>query len=268
MAKEELTLNQIAKERLELAKSKNQGNEFSQEFEDILRSMNSGEAYEFLTLNAYLTYTQEYYDTFNRESLVDRLENAKDGENDADIDAIIQDIQINTKKINNIIQANKVMNNPSEVNFDGMESSEKTAVKEYSERLDFTYQKARKYLPKTEESEQGESITEVKPNRAFFDYLFDKNPSDFESGIVPDFTEIDILSADDIIKANKVFSEIIEHTTSNKKLEILDLRREVERFSKGTQTKFNRLHQRVFSITEEDLKMMSEEEIYSTLTKD
>ena len=267
-AKLAFELNQIAKERLELAKSKNQGNEFSQEFEDILRSMNSEEAYEFLTLNAYLTYTQEYYDTFNRESLVDRLENAKDGENDADIDAIIQDIQINTKKINNIIQANKVMNNPSEVNFDGMDASEKTAVKEYSERLDFTYQKARKYLPKTEESEQGESITEVKPNRAFFDYLFDKNPNVFESGIVPDFTEIDILSADDIIKANKVFSEIIEHTTENKKREILDLKREVERFSKGTQTKFNRLHQRVFSITEEDLKMMSEEEIYSTLTKD
>ena len=267
-AKLAFELNQIAKERLELAKSKNQGNEFSQEFEDILRSMNSEEAYEFLTLNAYLTYTQEYYDTFNRESLADRLENAKDGENDTDIDAIIQDIQINTKKINNIIQANKVMNNPSEVNFDGMESSEKTAVKEYSERLDFTYQKARKYLPKTEESEQGESITEVKPNRAFFDYLFDKNPNVFESGIVPDFTEIDILSADDIIKANKVFSEIIEHTTENKKREILDLKREVERFSKGTQTKFNRLHQRVFSITEEDLKMMSEEEIYSTLTKD
>lgn len=262
-------LNQIAQERLKEAKVKNNGNSFSKDFEDMLRSLDSEAAYEFLTLNAYITYSQEYYDSFNRESIIDKLESAKDGENDSDIDVIIEDIKINSKKINTILQANKHMNNPSEVNFDGMESSEISAVKEYQESLEFAYQKARKYLPKSEEEEIESTVeTETKPNKAFFDYIFDSNPDYYDSGIVPDFSEIDFLSEDDYKKINKVFAHVIEHTTQNKKRELLDLKRDVERFARGSQTKFNKLHQRIFSITEDDLKSMSEAEIMSALTKD
>ena len=306
-------LNQIAQERLKEAKEKNSGNDFSKDFEDMLRSLDSEAAYEFLTLNAYITYSQEYYDSFKDSrlteienlsdfnlsdnlsgllseeekrgvktldelkkllkskvgnSIIDKLESAKDGENDSDIDVIIEDIKINSKKINTILQANKHMNNPSEVNFDGMESSEISAVKEYQESLELAYQKARKYLPKSEEDIEPTVETETKPNKAFFDYIFDSNPDYYDSGIVPDFSEIDFLSEDDYKKINKVFAHVINHTTQNKKRELLDLKRDVERFARGSQTKFNKLHQRIFSITEDDLKSMSEAEIMSALTKD
>ena len=127
-----ITKKQI--ERLKEAKEKNSGNDFSKDFEDMLRSLDSEAAYEFLTLNAYITYSQEYYDSFKDSrlteienlsdfnlsdnlsgllseeekrgvktldelkkllkrkvgnSIIDKLESAKDGENDSDIDIII-----------------------------------------------------------------------------------------------------------------------------------------------------------------------------------
>jgi len=168
-------LNKIDNGKLE--KFQNEGKEkriFTKDFEDIFKSLDSEEAYDFLTLNSYVGFTDEYYeDTKPKEgeTFIEKLEASKDGVKDSKIQEIIDNIQKYSSIINNILKANRVMNSPAETNFDNMSEDEVNEVIQYQNLLQEQYKQASQYIKKSEQ--EVERVGETIPNQAFNNYLTD-----------------------------------------------------------------------------------------------
>lgn len=169
-------LNKIDNNKLE--KFQKEGKEkvfFTKEFEEIFLSMEAEEAYEFLNLNAYIGFTDEYYENLkpkDGQSFIEKLENAKDGVKDEKIQQIVDNIQKYSTIINNILKANRVMNSPSETNFENMSEEEINEVIQYQNLLQEQYKQASQFLKKSEQ-EEIEKLSETIPNEAFSNYLYD-----------------------------------------------------------------------------------------------
>ena len=257
-------LNKIDNNRLYINKTKNKNNQgFSEEFIKRLSALDSKQAYDFLTLNAYIGYTNEYYESFNNQSLIDRLKEELGGDNDYQIRNLIENIAVTTKKKNTILQSNREMNNPSETNYDNMEkNSEVSAIKEYEEDLERYYREASAIIGKRGEIIDEDNISETIPNRAFQYYM---NDTARVSQLVYDK---DVLDETDLENIDKIFNAITEHTTLNKKTEVLDLRKFVQAFSSGRENKIDKRYSRVFSLTAEEYREMSEQEIFAYMTNE
>ena len=238
----------------------------SSKFKDTLNSMSAEDAYDFLTLNAYIGYTQEYYDSFTRPSMIDKLEKQKDGDNDVDIEDLVERIATTSKKIGIIIQANRKLNSPSETNFDRMDASEVKSVKDYSQDLERYYQEARKFLPKEEITTDEESLSETTYNQAFLDYLYDTERDLFSKGVRTDYSEETTLDAEAKKSISKILEQVVNHTTELKKGEILDLKRQIPLIASGKVNKLSKAQKRVFELTDEDIVTMTEEELTAVLS--
>jgi hypothetical protein len=142
-------------------------------FTAIFETLDSEDAYNYLVSNAFIGYSDNYYESLNRPGIIDKLEQAKiDKPTEADeIDSLIKSIAEKTKRQNTILQANREMNNPSEILYDNMDLiSEVQEVKELVSQLDYEYSRAYRYLTQ-EEVENSENNSETIPNRAFLDHL-------------------------------------------------------------------------------------------------
>lgn len=257
-------LSKIDNNRLAVNKVKNRENQgFPTEFTRRLSELDSKQAYDFLTLNSYIGYTNEYYESFNNQSLIDRLKEELGGDNDYQIRNLIENIAVTTKKKNTILQSNREMNNPSETNYDNMEkNSEVSAIKEYEEDLERYYREASAIIGKRGEIIDEDNISETIPNRAFRSYM---NDTARVSQLVYDK---DVLDEIDLENIDKIFNAITEHTTLNKKTEVLDLRKFVQAFASGRENKIDKRYSRVFSLTADEYREMSEQEIFAYMTNE
>lgn len=188
-------LNQIDNEKLEQFKLKgDERSVFSDSFKEMLSKMSETEAFDFVALNSYIGYTSEYYEqTKSPETLIDRLRTAMEEQPDEadNIEAIIEEIALNSAKISNIISANKVMNNSSEVNFERMskqKGGEVDSVLIHSEELQKAYTDAYKYLEKSERKEFENTTSTTTPNKAFADYIKDLGKA---SGVAPELLALE-----------------------------------------------------------------------------
>jgi hypothetical protein len=259
-------LNQIDNARIEenLEKFKNRTG-LSDSFKNMLSGLEDSEAYDFLMLNSYVGYTDEYYETLQRPGIVDRLEEAKqDIEDEADIDILIEDIVSTTKKVNTILRANRMLNNPSETNFDRMDFYEVNSVKEYAQKLEYLYSEARRYLPKqVQEEVEQETVSETIVNKAFVNYV-----KDTTKVAVLDYSDKTTLTRDEKQNIDRIFEVIETNTTQNKREEIVSLRKAVKGFSQGRLNKLSNVQKRAFKLSEQEYAEMSEEETFAYMTNE
>jgi len=248
-------LNKITNERKEEFKNRNQA-EFTPEFEKIFTSLIGKEAFNFLELNAYIGFTDEYYNRDNQDSLTNRLieegfdDNAKR----------ITNLQ---NRINVILRANKQMNNPNEVNYEDLDRSiggELQQIKDLSEELNAEREIAYGLLPKLEK-EETEQKSETTINESFKKHLV--NLHNIQK---LDYSDIVTLEEEqlkeELQKINKIFDVVDENVIRKDKNFIADLRNKAKEISKGYNPKLSKKHKEVFGELEENL---SEEEVYSIL---
>lgn len=258
-------LNEIDNERMEENKKRFESSPagISDSFKETLSKMEGKEAFDFLMLNSYVGYNNEYYDNIKRETVIDKLENVKTQDNIDDIDELIFKITTTQQKINNILKANRMMNHPSEINFDRMDALEVTSIRDYSTTLENYYSEARRYLGKQEQEEVENSISETIVNRAFADYVYDT-----QRVTRLDYSDKDVLDKNDMDNINKIFSVIEGHVTESKKAQILEFKEDIKRFSKGKINKLGLSHKKVFKLTEDEYSQMTEEEVFAYMTNE
>jgi len=137
----------------------------------------------FLFLNAYVGFNDEFWDNFGKsETLFKKLQDIKTEENAEEIEEIIDEINTAQQKIAYIQKSNRVFNRPSETNTNNMDMSQKTTVKEATQDLEYAFSKANLLLPK-EEREEVEKAFDTQVNDAFKEELEDSGRDTLEKQI-------------------------------------------------------------------------------------
>ena len=113
--------------------------EFPPKFLEELNKLNTAEEKaDFLFLNAYVGFPQDFWES-TEQSLMDKLE--ENGQED-----LIKEIRGQQQIVSYILKANRMFNQPSQINVDGMSNKEKEAIKDATEKLQDLYNKASKAL--------------------------------------------------------------------------------------------------------------------------
>lgn len=256
-------LSKIDNNRINSIKENKEEREFSPKFIETLSQLDSSQAYDFLMLNSYVGYTNDYYEGLDRPSIIDKLSAELGNDNDWKIQDLIEKIAVTTKKMNTILQANRVMNNPSEVSYENMDkNTEPSLIKQYSQDLETYYSQASNLITANNEEIEEDSISETIPNESFRAYMSDKHAV---SQLVYDK---EVLDEEDIQNIDKIFAEIVDHSTQKNKLRVLELRNFVKDFSQGKVNRIPSSYSKVFNLTQQEYEQMSQEQIRSSMTGD
>lgn len=261
-----LQLNQIDYKKLEDNKNKNKDKDglgMTKKFRDMFSKLDDDQAYDFLMLNSFVGYTEEYYNETKIPSIISKLEKAKNEENEEAIQELIEEILANTTQMSNILKANKVMNNPAEVSYDDMETDETKNIKDYSENLERYYAEARQYLSKEEAKQEDRIASENIPNKAFSKYLVDAE--NIKGTVRLDYKDSKKLEKDDLINIDKIFEAILQHVTNSKSKNIRNYRGIP---TQETISKFTVAQKRIFSLTEEQYNEMDKDERAAMMTNE
>jgi len=167
-----------------------------QKFKDTVLGLTPQEGLEYIRLNSYIGFNQSFWDSIGgNESLSQRLENVEDER--------AQEIVLEMKRLqgarNNILKANRVLNQPSETDFERMSRTERDNVRDFTERLQDLYQEASGFFTR-EAGEQIETTTENTPNKAYYDALTNNGKTSTDDKI--DFIK-DHVTASDKLKIEK-----------------------------------------------------------------
>lgn len=161
------------------------------------------EKLEFIKANTNISFSSDFWNTFDRsEGVVAKL-------NDIGETTAADEIQKLTTRRKHILKANRIFNNPSEVNYADLSGETKKSLLEIEEALEHWYKVANEVLDKEDRvrNEMSESVT----NQAYRDELQDR----------------DLQSTEDIIEFIK------QHTTPSNKVKIESARIAVEAYIKG-----------------------------------
>lgn len=143
--------------------------------------VDQSEAWDFLLLNSYTGFTNEFWDSIGSdETLADKLQKAKNGENDQKIDDILSELKLKQTRRSRVIKANRVLNQPSETDYEGMSVSEKESVLELSEEIQSLLQEANSILPKRDQTEEQDRTFESRTNKAYENQLDNEGIHTFE----------------------------------------------------------------------------------------
>lgn len=169
------------------------------------------EKWDFVQLNAYVGFKPDFWDNFGTTaSLNERLQDQKNGENDAEVDELISDIRGQQQIIANILKANRVFNRPSETDVVNLEDIAAQEIKDATIQLESLYSKANALLPR-EEQVDVERLFESRTNEAY--------RSDLENqGIITDEEKI---------------AFILKHVTPNNRQAIDNAVRVVNKIKEG-----------------------------------
>src|SRR5690606_3870216 len=154
------------------ASQKGERNGIPQEFIDSLNSLQTEqEKWDFLMNNSTISFPQEFWDSFDpNESLVARLIALKNGDNDVEIDKVVNRIRSNQAKISNIIKSNRDFFNPAETNVEDF--FQQTEVKDAQTELDKAKSDARKFFPEGTQFESSEGV-DITVNESYLKQLSD-----------------------------------------------------------------------------------------------
>lgn len=256
-------LSKIDNNRIANLKANNKEKEFPPKFIETLSGLDSYQAYDFLMLNAYVGYTNDYYDKLDKPSIIDKLNEKLGEEDDWKIKDLVNKIATTTKKMNTILQANRTMNSPSEISYENMEkNTEVPLVKEYATLLENYYSEASTLIGKRGEDIEEDNLSETIPNEAFRAYMKDNS----EVGRL--IFDKDTLDQEDLGQITKIFSAIQNHTTLKNSDKIASLRNFIRNFSEGKENRIPEAYSRVFSLTKDEYKDMTSEQIHASMTND
>lgn len=160
-------LNLLDKLKAENFKNSLEETALPKKFIDALNAIDGNkEKLEFVKLNANISFSSEFWDTFDRSvGVVAKLR--EKGEY-----TIADQIQKTTARRKHILKANRVFNNPSETNYEDLGTAELT-LKELESRLEDLYKQANKVLDK--EDRVGNEMSELVTNQAYRNELADRN---------------------------------------------------------------------------------------------
>lgn len=163
----------------------------------------------FLFLNAYVGFNDEFWDNFGKsETLFKKLQDVKTEENAAEIEEIIDEINVAQQKIAYIQKSNRVFNRPSETNANNISNVDKTIVKEATQDLEYAFQKANGLLIK-EEREEVEQVFDTVVNDAFREEMEDSGRDTVEKQINFIREHVTKRNKDNIDKAGRIVDSLI-----------------------------------------------------------
>lgn len=181
------------------------------------------EALNFLKLNAYISFTQDFWDSLSEnKSLLERLKDARDNspENYDEISDIINNITDTNIRLRSILKVHQQKNNPTEIDVQNMDSVEMDTIKTLQESLSRYYSKASQFLEKTDDDAEQVGVSEVNES-----YL-----NDLESqGLLRDGNET---FEEAVRKINGEISYARNHMTDSNRANLADIS-EIEKFREG-----------------------------------
>ena len=152
-----------------------------QKFLDALESAEVNgnlEALNFLRLNAHITFSQSFWDSFGDDVTVrQRLENFvndNSGEISANAQELLTSINSLAHRRKNLIKIYQNPNQPSEIDVEYMDKNVKAEIKELSQQISELQSKAYRLLKDTDPSES-EAVSEITTNEAYKKELKDRN---------------------------------------------------------------------------------------------
>jgi len=163
----------------------------------------------FLFLNAYVGFNDEFWDNFGKsETLFKKLQDIKTDENAEEIEEIIDEINTAQQKIAYIQKSNRVFNRPSETNANNMDAVQKGIVKEAAQDLEYAFSKANQLLPKVDR-EEVEQMFDTQVNESFKEELQDSGRDTLEKQL--DFIKEHVTkrNKENIDKATKAVDSLI-----------------------------------------------------------
>ncbi len=158
---------------------------------------------EFIKMNASISFSSDFWDTFDRsEGVVAKLK-------EEGAYTVADQIQKLTTRRKHILKANRMFNNPSEINFEDMSGESILSLIQIEEALEQEYKTANEILGK--EDKAINEMSELVTNQAYRNELEDRN-----------LTETD-----------EILDFIKTHTTAANKTKIETARAAVEAYKKG-----------------------------------
>ncbi len=114
-------------------------------FDDLVLSKKTkDEQILALNLNSNIGFSSKFWDSFkSTQGIKDRLEEAKNGENDDDIDALIANIEDVNNREKALIKGYTKSNNPSETDVEAMSALTKDSLKQLAEQAERYREEAR-----------------------------------------------------------------------------------------------------------------------------
>ena len=148
-----------------------------QSFLEQYNSLQGQEQLDFLFLNAYVGFNDEFWDNFGeKETIFSKLNSIKTAENEVEINELMDSILVAQQKIAYIQKSNRTFNQPAETNVSSMDVEERNTIKEATQDLEYLYSRANLLLPK-EDRVETEKLFDTTPNQAFRDEVEDRELS-------------------------------------------------------------------------------------------
>jgi hypothetical protein len=257
-------LNQIDNRKAQEARARGfDDTQLSEKFKSVMEAIDPYDVYDFLSSNAYIGYNENYYNSFENKGLVDKLEESRDGDNDFEIETIIRKIAILSKQEKAILQANRDLKRPSEMNFDGMDKEEVREILTIRTKLEDLYKDASKIVGKGDFLDtEKETISETVVNKAFIAYMADRKIGKLT------FDGATKLDNDDLDNIDQIFRAVGNHSTTSTNTKVTELRSIIAKVADGTKSEFRKTEARVFSKTIEEYSEMDRDEVVASMTND
>jgi hypothetical protein len=161
------------------------------------------EKLEFIKSNANISFSSDFWNTFDRnEGVVAKL-------NKLEEHVIAEGIQKLTVQRKNILKANRIFNNPSEVNYEDLSPEEQKSLIEIEVSLEYLYKEANEVLDKEDRARN--EMSEAVTNKAYRDAIRDK----------------------ELVKTKDILEFIKKHTTPSNELKINSAILAVDSWKKG-----------------------------------
>lgn len=193
-------------------------------FDDLVLSKGTKEEQILaLNLNANIGFNSEFWEGFkNTQGIKDRLEEAKNGSNDEEINDLISNIEDINNREKALIKSHTKSNNPSETDVEAMSTLTKTSLKELAEESE-RYREEARVLTKDITVEINDDIQEgvSGSNEAWNNLLVD-------FGLITAKNSLSVVA-----NINKILNLAKENATTKNANAITDAESSVRQFREG-----------------------------------
>lgn len=189
------------------------------------------EALKFLEMNAYMGFSNEFWDQLTGSTgIVDSLRQAREEnpENWYEVSELINNITEKNHRLKSILRLFQKKNSPSEIDANDMSESARDEVKSLQETLSSLYNDASKYLP-----QQGEQTTDIGESFANESYIKHIKGLGFDVALEDTYEQA-------LEKMDRESEEARKHMTDNNKSFLASDLRNFDNFIKGESQQLNK----------------------------
>lgn len=210
------------------------------------------EALNFLKLNAYLGFSDKFWESLNNpNSLMNKLEAVR--ETNPEVGEIIEKITELNSKMRGILRLYQKKNNPSETSTEDMDQVSRDTVKEIQESLTYQYRKASAYVKNVEDAQTDNEVeASSDANEAYLNDLAEE--------------EIDITEDMDFSEAlSKIYEEADsakKHMTTENSRNVAEDLNNLEKLRSGERSKAPLSIQRIMDTAEVTIEELQDNDIF------